>query len=339
MNASPDVPRVDPASRNLAADAATPPDSSPTPHRRLVSSVGIVAKTGLHEAAQLLDDLADWLHAKGLRCVFEEETATLAASHQDPARRRADSPPLAIQSAQELPRNVDLILVLGGDGTLLLTADHIAMAGASTPILGVNFGSLGFLTETTLPEIYDALQIAIDDAAPVEERLMLRAEILRDGEVLQNVCLLNDVVITRGALSRMTDLSVSVDDQFVARFKADGLIVCTPTGSTAYNLSAGGPIVHPGVDALVITPIAPHTLSNRPVVIPAGAALVIQPQPLPPPAQQDVFVTFDGQFGFPLPPDQSVRVTRAEQPLRLLRPTTRSYFEVLRQKLKWAERA
>lgn len=157
--------------------------------------------------------------------------------------------------------------------------------------------------------------------------------------MLQNVCLLNDVVITRGALSRMTDLSVSVNDQFVARFKADGLIVCTPTGSTAYNLSAGGPIVHPGVDAMVITPIAPHTLSNRPVVIPASAALVIQPQPLPPPAQQDVFVTFDGQFGFPLPPDQSVRVRRAEQPLRLVRPTTRSYFEVLRQKLKWAERA
>ena len=149
--------------------------------------------------------------------------------------------------------------------------------------------------------------------------------------------MLNDVVVTRGALSRMTDLSVSVNDQFVARFKADGLIVATATGSTAYNLSAGGPIVHPGVDALVVTPIAPHTLTNRPVVVPASFTLVIQPlgggtQPA------DVFVTFDGQLGHPLPVNRIVRITRADQPLRLVRPTTRSYFDVLRQKLKWAER-
>ena len=168
-------------------------------------------------------------------------------------------------------------MLLGGDGTLLGTADRIAMAGASIPILGVNFGSLGFLTEITLPELYDALEAAINGDAPIEERLMLNAEIVEDGRVLEHVRVLNDVVVTRGALSRMTDLSVSVNDQFVARFKADGLIVATATGSTAYNLSAGGPIVHPGVDALVVTPIAPHTLTNRPVVVPASFTLVIQP--------------------------------------------------------------
>jgi NAD+ kinase len=314
-----------------AAPSARPP-------ARPIARVGIVAKADLHEAAQLLDDLADWLQAKGIIVIFEAHTATLRARYQvTPEEKRDGLPHLDALPADDLPAAVDMILLLGGDGTLLGTADRIAMAGAETPILGVNFGSLGFLTETTLPELYDALQTAISGNAPIEERVMLRAQILRNGDILSDVCLLNDVVITRGALSRMTDLSVSVNDQFVARFRADGLIVATATGSTAYNLSAGGPIVHPGVDALVITPIAPHTLTNRPVVIPAASILVIQP--LPEPVQQDVFVTFDGQIGFPLPPDQSVRVTRADHPLRLVRPTTRSYFEVLRQKLKWAERA
>jgi NAD+ kinase len=142
--------------------------------------------------------------------------------------------------------------------------------------------------------------------------------------------------VTRGALSRMTDLSVSVDDQFVARFKADGLIIATATGSTAYNLSAGGPIVHPGVDAVLLTPIAPHTLTNRPVVIPATSVLTVQP--LVDEVRQDVFVTLDGQTGFSLSREDIVRVERADIRLRLIRPTTRSYFQVLRQKLKWAER-
>ena len=165
---------------------------------------------------------------------------------------------------------------------------------------------------------------------------MLHATIARNGHVLHEKPIVNDVVVTRGALSRMTDLSVSVDDQFVARFKADGLIIATATGSTAYNLSAGGPIVHPGVDAVLLTPIAPHTLTNRPVVIPATSVLTVQPHVDE--GRQDVFVTLDGQTGFPLARTDSVRVKRAALPLRLIRPTTRSYFEVLRQKLKWAER-
>jgi NAD+ kinase len=313
--------------------AAAPCDDA-IPTVTPVTRVGIVAKIGLHEAAQLFDDIADWLTAKGLICIFETHTATLATRYKS-GDRRYQATALA---AEDLPRAVDLILLLGGDGTLLATADRIAMAGAGVPILGVNFGSLGFLTEITLPELYTALEMAISGEAPIEQRLMLRAEILRNGDVVNDVRVLNDVVVTRGALSRMTDLSVSVNGQFVARFKADGLIVATATGSTAYNLSAGGPIVHPGVDALVLTPIAPHTLTNRPVVIPAAnATLVIQS--LPAPVQHDVFVTFDGQTGYPLPADHIVRITRAEQPLRLVRATPRSYFEVLRQKLKWAERA
>jgi NAD+ kinase len=297
-----------------------------TNHTRIgaITRVGIVAKPDLQSAASVLDELAAWLEGRRVSVCFDEATVKLTTRSCDTV------------SIDRLVTSVDLIVVLGGDGTLLGTADRIAMAGASIPILGVNFGSLGFLTEITLPELYDALDLALTGVAPIEERLMLKADILHDGQVVEHVRVLNDVVVTRGALSRMTDLLVSVDDQFVARFKADGLIVASATGSTAYNLSAGGPIVHPGVDALVVTPIAPHTLTNRPVVIPASATLTIQP--LATAGSQDVFVTFDGQIGHPLPEERLVRVTRADEPLRLVRPTTRSYFEVLRQKLKWAER-
>jgi len=289
-----------------------------------LSRVGVVAKPDLGDCGDLLDTLAAWLETRGLSVVFDEQSAQLAG----PRHQR--------MPADLLVAAVDLIVLLGGDGTLLLTADRVAMAGARTPILGVNFGSLGFLTEVRLPELYDILESVLAGTARIDERAMLRVEILDGDRLVQDVCVLNDVVITRGALSRMTDLSVSVNDQFVARFKADGLIVATATGSTAYNLSAGGPIVHPGVDALVLTPIAPHTLTNRPVVIPVNSTVVIHP--LPNADHQDVFVTFDGQVGHPLPPDHHVRVTRATQSLRLVRPTARSYYEVLREKLKWAER-
>jgi NAD+ kinase len=164
---------------------------------------------------------------------------------------------------------------------------------------------------------------------------MLHMRIVRDGGVRHETPVLNDVVVNRGPLSRMTDLSVHVDDLFVARFKADGLIVATATGSTAYNLSAGGPIVHPSVDAIVLTPIAPHTLTNRPVVLPATAAVTIQPIIA---GGEDIFVTADGQTGYPLSAADTVTVTRADRVLRLVRSTERSYFGVLRQKLKWAER-
>jgi NAD+ kinase len=295
---------------------------SPAP---AISRVGIVAKPDLGDCADLLDKLAKWLQGRGLAVIFDEQSAALAGGGHDHLH------------ADKLVAAVDLIVLLGGDGTLLLTADRVAMANANTPILGVNFGSLGFLTEVRLAELYDLLELVLAGKALIDERAMLRVEIIAaDGSIAEDVCVLNDVVITRGALSRMSDLSVSVNDQFVARFKADGLIVATATGSTAYNLSAGGPIVHPGVDALVITPIAPHTLTNRPVVIPLRSTIVIHP--LQNSDHQEVFVTLDGQIGHPLPGDHRVRVSRATQALRLVRPTARSYYEVLREKLRWAER-
>ena len=287
--------------------------------------VGIVAKADLRQATPQLADVESWLRQRGLEPLVETATAALMAPAPD--RRVADKASLAGQ--------VDLIVVLGGDGTLLSVADSAAAAGADVPILGVNFGSLGFLTEVTLPELYSSLETVLAGKARVEERMMLRATTIRGGEALPEHLALNDVVVTKTARARMTDLSVSVGDEFVTRVKADGLIVATPTGSTAYNLAAGGPIVQPTIDALVLTPIAPHMLTNRPIVIPATSLVRVQPQMT---ERDELYVTFDGQAGYELRAGDEIRIRCAERRVRLLRPSSRSYFDVLRQKLKWNER-
>ena len=290
-----------------------------------ISRVGIVAKSHLVACAPHLTEIGAWLEARSVEPVYETATAAL----MPPARSRS------VVDRRALVDRADLILVLGGDGTLLGMADRIGEAGASIPILGVNFGSLGFLTEVTLAELYPSLESALAGRAPIEERLMLRSTAIRNGAHYADHIALNDVVITKAARSRMIDLSVSIRDEFVTRVKADGLIIATPTGSTAYNLAAGGPIVQPSVDALVVTPIAPHTLTNRPIVIPASSPVRVQPVM---DDRDEIFVTFDGQAGFQLQPNDEIRVSCAAQPLRLVKPTTRSYFEVLRTKLKWGER-
>jgi NAD+ kinase len=291
----------------------------------LVRRVGVVAKANLHAATPHLIEIESWTAARGHSVVFETATAALMPANL--SRRAADKAALAAQ--------VDLVVVLGGDGTLLSVANCVAASSPDVPILGVNFGSLGFLTEATLPELYPSLEAAVDGEAPVEERLMLRATTVRAGAALPEQLALNDVVITKAARARMTDLSVSVGDEFVTRVKADGLIVATPTGSTAYNLAAGGPIVQPVVDALVLTPIAPHMLTNRPIVIPAASLVRVQPMM---DARDELYVTFDGQAGYQLEAGDEVRIRCAERRVRLLRPSPRSYFDVLRQKLKWNER-
>ena len=293
--------------------------------RASATRVGIVAKANLRAATTHLVDIAEWLRARGVQAVFETETAQLMPSSAD----RAVSGKAAVASG------VDIVLVLGGDGTLLSMADCIGEAGSDVPILGVNFGSLGFLTESTLPELYPSLEAALEGRAHIENRMMLRSTTIRDGRTLARLIALNDAVITKTARSRMIDLSVLVGDEFVTRVKADGLIIATPTGSTAYNLAAGGPIVQPTVDALILTPIAPHTLTNRPVVIPANSVVRVQPNMQD---RDEVFVTFDGQAGFQLQAGDEITVMRSETPLRLIRPSTRSYYEVLRTKLKWGER-
>jgi NAD+ kinase len=289
-----------------------------------ISSVGILAKSQLRAATPHLLELGEWLTARGIRPVYETVTASLMPPSDNRVTREKEA----------LAADVDMVLVLGGDGTLIGMADCIAEGGTSIPLLGVNFGSLGFLTEVTLPELYRSLENAVSGRAHVEERMMLRATTTSGADVRRSIAL-NDAVITKTARSRMIDLSVYVRDEFVTRVRADGMIIATPTGSTAYNLSAGGPIVQPDVDAMIITPIAPHTLTNRPIVIPGGATVRVQPTM---DARDEIVFTLDGQSTYPVHAGDEITVARAARPLRLIRPSTRSYFEVLRTKLKWGER-
>jgi NAD+ kinase len=289
-----------------------------------ITRVGIVAKRGLTAAADHLDQLASWLRARNLEPVFDTETATLA-------RARGET-----HSRDDLPRHVDLVVVMGGDGTLLSMATRTAQAGRETPILGVNFGSLGFLTETRIDELYTVLESVLRGEAAFDDRAMLAADAYRAREHFDSRIALNDVVFTKAALSRIIELSVSVGAGLVTKVKADGLIVATATGSTAYNLAAGGPIIHPRADAIVLTPIAPHTLTNRPIVIPGSEVIEVRPQVVT--GLDDIYVTYDGQAGYPLQQGDVVRVRRSERTLRLVKAPARSYFELLREKLKWGER-
>lgn len=288
-----------------------------------IKRVGLVAKHRVEAAAGVLNELAGWLEARRIEVIFEADTAHLAGSH-GPATSKDD-----------LPRRCDLIVLLGGDGTLIGMARRVARAAVDVPIAGVNFGSLGFLTEITLDDLYESLQAVLDGGALIENRMLLRARTLRDGRIFADELVLNDVVITKGALSRIIELSVSVGGAPIMRVRADGLIVGTPTGSTAYNLAAGGPIVHPAVRAILLTPIAPHMLTNRPLVIDDTSEISVEPDMN---ANDEVFVTFDGQSGHPLQTRDVIAISRAERTLQLVRSATRSYFDVLRQKLKWGQR-
>ena len=298
-----------------------------TPIRR----AGLVARPNLAAARPTILELVSWLDARDVTPILETGTAALAGIEgRDTA------------SADDIASRVDLVIALGGDGTLLAAANRIAAAGLDVPIVGINFGSLGFLTEVTLAELYDAMTSVLDGTASIDSRMMLRAAIGSDaaGPSLDRLAL-NDIVITRGSLSRMIDLEVRINPgradahpfDFVTRVKADGLILATPTGSTAYNLSAGGPIVEPTVDAFVMTPIAPHTLTNRPVVLSGSTEVRITP--LFEGAQTEVYVTFDGQSGRELQRGEEIVIGRAERHLNLVRASGRSYYDVLQQKLKW----
>jgi len=290
-----------------------------------ITRVGIVAKPGLTETSVELGLVTRWLDERRIESVIETETANMTGQS---GRRLA--------SRDELPSLVDLVLVFGGDGTLLGMADRIAQANLEIPILGVNFGTLGFLTEVTASELLSVLQAAIDGSAVIEPRMMLRSHVARAGQAVADRIVLNDVAVTGGSLSRIVEFAVTVGGDFVARFNADGIIISSPTGSTAYNLSAGGPIVHPEVDAFVLNPIAPHTLTNRPLVIPANVEVTIQP--VLQRAGDEAFVTFDGQSGLELQNGDVVHVRRATRLMRLVRGSSRNYYEVLRAKLRWSER-
>jgi NAD+ kinase len=288
-----------------------------------MKTLGIVARPDLAEAGPALRELVAWLSGHDVRVLLEEHTATLLGNE---AVREC------VRPGRELGAESEALVVLGGDGTLLaasqLLGDH------SIPVLGVNFGSLGFLTEIALPELYPALLALLEDRFSCEERRLLRARLERPGAepVVRDV--LNDVVVTNAAAARIIELDVALDGSFVSAFRADGLIVSSPTGSTAYNLAAGGPILHPSLPAIVLTPICPHMLSNRPLVVGDLSRVEVR---LRNARDVEVHVSFDGQRGPALSPGDVVVVTRSTRTLRLVRAPARDYFEVLRTKLKWGE--
>ena len=282
--------------------------------------VGLVAKPDAAEAQRVVRQVVEWLGARGLTVVIEKETAALV-------------PSTSVTSAtkSELPGQVDALIVLGGDGTLLSMARAVGDLGV--PILGVNLGGLGFLTATTLEEMLPALEALLAGGMAVEERMMLAVRVVRGGQPTGDYIALNDVVITKSAMSRIIDLAVSVDGRHATAYRADGLIISTPTGSTAYNLSAGGPILFPTMDAVVLTPIAPHTLSNRPIVLPGAQRIDVTLR-----VDQEVMLTMDGQVGVPLRERDVVEVQKARARIRLMRFEQKDFFSVLRTKLKWGER-
>ena len=290
-----------------------------------MKAVGILARPGLSEAGPALRDLVAWLTRRGIRPLLEKRTALLL----DGKTRGRD-----VMSGDALARKAEALIVLGGDGTLLRAAQ--LLGERHVPVLGVNFGSLGFLTDVALSELYPALEGLLAGSVSFEERRLLHASVKRPGKPDVQQHALNDVVITKAALSNIIELHVSIDGLFVSTFRADGLIVSSPTGSTAYNLAAGGPILHPGVPAVLLTPICPHMLTNRPLVVDDQARIEVRLAPI---QEQLVHITFDGQHGFPLSAKDVVVVTRSPRLLHLVRAPARDYYEVLRTKLKWGEQA
>lgn len=284
-----------------------------------IETVGVMSKPGVARASAIVPDLLRWLAAHGIAARYDQETAQYAGETDGLPR-------------DHVPDGTQMLIVLGGDGTLLSAAR--ALQGREIPLFPVNLGGLGFLTAITLDELYPQLERALRGEQRIAHRRMLQCQLVRDAEVVGTFEALNDVVLTKTEIARMIDLRIHVDNHFVSDFKADGLIVCTPTGSTAYSLSAGGPIIFPAVSALCITPICPHMLTNRPVIVPETS--IIQIVCLA--EDRECYLTIDGQVGEPLRQNDKILCHSSGHSVALVRPPAMLFFDVLRQKLKWGER-
>ena len=284
-----------------------------------MQNIGIITKRKNQRALEIGIKLCGWLKERKLYGLCEEELAA----------------PLKLSefTKAEISEQADLIVVLGGDGTMLSIARHIKRS--DLPILGVNLGGLGFLTAITLDELFKVMKEVLAGNFSLSPRMILKVSLYRRNKLISSHNVLNDVVINKGAMARIIDLKTVIDGNLVNTFKADGLIFSTPTGSTGYSLSAGGPIVYPTLNSITIAPICPHTLTNRPLIVPPEVTIETT---LTSVDSDDVFLTLDGQVGFSLQPLDKVTITRSDHDIKLVTSSSKTYFEVLRNKLKWGER-
>jgi NAD+ kinase len=281
--------------------------------------IGIIAKNNIEEPFKITKKLSNWLKERGVEVYVEKELGK-KIRHPNSIDRT------------DIPKLVDVILVFGGDGTFLGVAREACKYG--TPILGINLGGLGFLTEVTVDELYPMMERIIDGDYEVEDRQMLITSIRRGKKNIGTYEVLNDVVINKGALARIIDLAIYIEDSHVTTYKADGIILATPTGSTAYSLSAGGPIVYPGIPVTIITPICPHTLTNRPLVVSSEMKVEIKVTTQEP----DTYLTLDGQIGVRLKTGDLIEVKRTDTTVKLIKSPFRDFFSILKTKLMWGER-
>ena len=289
-----------------------------------IRRVGVVAKPNHPEALKTTCHLAEWLDSHGLTFVGTPELD----------RERIESKThcaLEIVESENLAANVDLIVVLGGDGTMIATSRM--MGDYDVPVVGINYGTLGYLAEFRVEEMFTALESILEGDYRIDTRVRLSVDLVQGEEILMHQRVLNDVVINKSALARIIELEAHMDGMLISSFRADGLIISTPTGSTAYNLSAGGPVIYPSMNALVITPICPFTLSDRPIVVPDNALIELGLRT----QKEEVVLTLDGQVGRAIRPEQRVAIRKSLTTFKIVQPKNRNYFEVLREKLRWGK--
>lgn len=285
-----------------------------------IQKIGITSKPKKSELKEIVPPLVGWLEKRGLEVLLDKETGANIETA------------CSCLTRNEIASQADLVVVFGGDGTLLATAR--AVGRRPVPILAVNLGALGFLTVITLEELYPTLEMVLAGNFRTEQRVRILADVIRNQETISSFLALNDVVLNKGAIARVLDFDVRVDNQFVSTYKSDGLIVSTPTGSTAYSLAAGGPVIVPTVNAFIVTPICAHALTNRAVVLPDTVVVEVAMKS----HQESVYLTIDGQVAIALRSDDLVRLKKAFSFVELIQPPHKTYYEILRQKLKWGER-
>jgi NAD+ kinase len=291
-----------------------------------IKSVGVVVKPNHAEAWRTACELAAWLKGRGIAVVGEPlSQAEKFGEHL----ANGVACKVLSEESQRLADDVDLIVVLGGDGTMIATARLVG--DRDVPVLGINYGGLGYLADFRIEEMFAALERVLAGDYALDRRVSLRVEHMRAGKTLSSNRVLNDVVVNKAALARIIEIEMRLNNLFVNNFRADGLIVSTPTGSTAYNLSAGGPIVYPSMNAVIVTPICPFTLSNRPIVVPDNAEIELILKT----GKEEVALTLDGQVGFEFRAEDSLKIRKSRTTFNLVQPPNRNYFDVLRDKLRW----